>query len=226
MLLSLKPIILYGLVAIATAAPTVPSSGSTDDLALPNNGMTHFAARDPSLAIRAKKKKVTGAKCAKMGSRAEVVFTQAQVQAAVSELRSHLDTKAKTIKSTKGAYPKDFGNNMKSATSTADAVFKGAGCDLREYPIGPDSSNRSKLWSAYSGPPGVYRVVTKSDGGFKGVMQKGTGGASYYECTLTEEDVTTAASTDVVEDDTAGTCTAAEAAAGVTAAKSDAAEEE
>lgn len=226
MLLSLKPIILCGLVAIASAAPTVLDSGSTNELTLPSDGTTLFAVRDPSLAIRAKKKKVTGAKCAKMGSRAEVVFTQAQVQAAVSELRSHLDTKAKTITSTKGAYPKEFGNNMKSATSTSDAVFKGAGCDLREYPIGPDPSNRSKLWSAYSGPPGVYRVVTKSDGGFKGVMQKGTGGASYYECALTEEEVTTTAATDVVEDDTAGTCTAAEASAGVTAAQSDAAEKD
>lgn len=224
MFLSLKSIVLYGLVAIASAAPTAPSLGTSTDLSLLNDGMTHFAARDNSLAIRAKKKKVTGAKCAKMGSRAEVIFTQAEVQAAVSELRSHLDTKAKTIKTKRGAYPKEFGNNMKSTTSSADAVFKGAGCDLREYPLGPDSSNRSKLWSAYSGPPGVYRVVTKSDGSFKGVMQKGTGGASYYACEVVEEEVTATASTDLVEDDTAGTCTAAEAAAGVTAAKEDAAE--
>lgn len=236
MLLPLKSIVVYGLVAVAYTAPTAPSSGSTTatDLVLRSDVVAPVdPVRDSILAIRAKKKKVQSAKCSKPAdsSRATVVFTKAQVGAAVSELRSHLDARAKTIKTTttRGPYPKVFGNNMKT-TGADDVVFKNAGCDLREYPLGPDPSDRSKVWSAYSGnQAGLYRVVTKSDGSFRGVMQKGAGAQNYIMCELVEEDAAAAATAtttaaDLVEDETAGTCSAEEAAAGVVAAKEDAAE--
>lgn len=127
-----------------------------------------------------------------MGSWDAVTFTQAQVRAALEELKSLAKAKDPSTGTTqmkqKRGYPKVFKNNLGSdgKGDPEKAVFVGASNNLFEYPLGPDINDRSKLWSETStdNPPGRYRVVAKSDGSFKGVMQKGQGGENYYECDL------------------------------------------